>query len=101
MKPTDPIKDVQKQIVVLTKQVTKLAKELEALKPKPDLRTHDKLYKEAKKAVIEAGKASTSYIQRKLKVGYARSAQLMDMLEEQGVIGPVVHDGVRTVLKKR
>lgn len=48
----------------------------------------DALYEEARMVVIEAGKASTSYIQRKLKVGYARAARLIDMLEERGVIGP-------------
>ncbi len=48
----------------------------------------DDLYEEARMIIIEAGKASTSYIQRKLKVGYARAARLMDMLEERGVIGP-------------
>lgn len=48
----------------------------------------DELYPEAKKTVIEAGKASTSYLQRKLGVGYARAARLMDILEERGVIGP-------------
>jgi DNA segregation ATPase FtsK/SpoIIIE, S-DNA-T family len=53
----------------------------------------DTLYEDAKAAVVEAGKASTSYIQRKLKVGYARAARLMDMLEERGVIGP--QDGAR------
>jgi DNA segregation ATPase FtsK/SpoIIIE, S-DNA-T family len=46
----------------------------------------DELYEEARTIIIEAGKASTSYIQRKLKVGYARAARLMDMLEERGVI---------------
>jgi S-DNA-T family DNA segregation ATPase FtsK/SpoIIIE len=48
----------------------------------------DDLYPEAKQAVLEAGKASTSYLQRKLRIGYARAARLMDMLEEHGVIGP-------------
>jgi S-DNA-T family DNA segregation ATPase FtsK/SpoIIIE len=48
----------------------------------------DQLYGEAKRTVIEAGKASTSYLQRKLGVGYARAARLMDILEERGVIGP-------------
>lgn len=46
----------------------------------------DDLYEEAKKITLEAGKVSTSYLQRKLGTGYARSARLMDMLEEQGVI---------------
>ncbi len=48
----------------------------------------DDLYEEARHTVIEAGKASTSYLQRKLGVGYARAARLIDMLEEKGVIGP-------------
>ncbi len=47
----------------------------------------DELYAEAKRTVIEAGKASTSYLQRKLGVGYARAAKLIDMLEERGVVG--------------
>lgn len=48
----------------------------------------DDLYEEAREIVIQAGKASTSYLQRKLRVGYARAARLMDILEENGVIGP-------------
>ncbi len=47
----------------------------------------DEKYAEAKAAVLEAGKASTSYLQRKLGVGYSRAAKLIDMLEERGVIG--------------
>jgi DNA segregation ATPase FtsK/SpoIIIE, S-DNA-T family len=47
----------------------------------------DDLYPEAKQAVTEAGKASTSYLQRKLRIGYSRAARLIDMLEERGVIG--------------
>lgn len=48
----------------------------------------DELYEQAKEEVISAGKASTSYIQRKLRVGYSRAARLMDLLEQNGVIGP-------------
>ncbi len=48
----------------------------------------DDLYEEAKQTVLEAGKASTSYLQRKLGVGYARAARLIDILEERGVVGP-------------
>jgi S-DNA-T family DNA segregation ATPase FtsK/SpoIIIE len=47
----------------------------------------DDLYEDARQTVIESGKASTSYLQRKLGVGYARAAKLIDMLEERGVVG--------------
>lgn len=47
----------------------------------------DEMYEEARACVIEAGRASTSYLQRKLKLGYARAARLMDELERRGVIG--------------
>ncbi len=53
----------------------------------------DDLYADAKQAVLEAGKASTSYLQRKLRVGYSRAARLIDLLEEKGVIGP--QDGAK------
>ncbi len=58
-----------------------------------ELGEDDDLYEEAREEVIKAGKASTSYIQRKLRVGYARAARLVDLLEERGVIGPA--DGAR------
>lgn len=53
----------------------------------------DELYEEARLIIMEAGKASASYLQRRLKVGYARAARLLDMLEERGVIGPA--DGAK------
>lgn len=58
----------------------------------------DDMYDEAKQVVLEAGKASTSYIQRKLRVGYARAARLIDMLEERGVVGPADGSKPREVL---
>lgn len=48
----------------------------------------DPMYDEAKKIVIQMGKGSTSLLQRRLGVGYARAARLVDMLEERGVVGP-------------
>lgn len=48
----------------------------------------DELYEEARIIITQAGKASASYLQRRLKIGYARAARLLDMLEERGVIGP-------------
>ena len=60
----------------------------------------DDMYEAARTAVMEAGKASTSYIQRKLRVGYARAARLVDMLEERGVIGPGDGAKPREVLER-
>ncbi|MGE3954669.1 MAG: DNA translocase FtsK 4TM domain-containing protein [Parachlamydiales bacterium] len=61
----------------------------------------DALYTEAKETVIHAGVASTTYLQRKLKVGYARAAAIMDQLERDGVIGPQDGAKPRQVLLKR
>lgn len=52
----------------------------------PDSDQDDKLYEEAKKLVIEAGKASASLLQRRLRIGYSRAARLIDTLEENGVV---------------
>jgi S-DNA-T family DNA segregation ATPase FtsK/SpoIIIE len=58
----------------------------------------DDMYPAAEAAVREAGRASTSYLQRKLGVGYSRAAKLMDMLEGQGVIGPANGSKPREVI---
>lgn len=60
----------------------------------------DDLYEEAREIVIRSGKASTSYLQRKLRIGYARAARLMDILEENNVIGPGEGAKPREVLIK-
>ncbi len=65
-----------------------------------DTEDDDEMYEEARQCVIEAGRASTSYLQRKLKLGYARAARLMDKLEERGVIGPGDGAKPREVLEK-
>jgi len=53
-----------------------------------DASGEDDMYTEAKELVIQAGKASASLLQRRLRVGYARAARLLDILEDNGVIGP-------------
>ena len=58
----------------------------------------DELYEEARETVIQAGKASTSFLQRKLRIGYARAARLVDMLEERGVVGAGVGARPREVI---
>ncbi len=60
----------------------------------------DELYEEARECIIQAGKGSTSYLQRKLGLGYARAARLMDTLEKRGVIGPSDGAKPREVLEK-
>jgi S-DNA-T family DNA segregation ATPase FtsK/SpoIIIE len=66
-----------------------------------DVNESDELYEETKRAVIEAGKASTSYLQRKLGIGYARAAKLIELLEEGGVIGPADGAKPREVIERR
>ena len=63
--------------------------------------SEDPIYEEAKELIIEAGKASTSYIQRRLRIGYSRAARLMDELESNGVIGPAEGSRPRQVLVGR
>ncbi|MDP2665534.1 MAG: DNA translocase FtsK, partial [bacterium] len=58
----------------------------------------DDLYEDARATVEAAGRASTSYLQRKLKIGYSRAARLMDVLEEHGIIGPADGSKPREVL---
>lgn len=58
-----------------------------------DEEVDDTLFREARRVVIEAERASTSLLQRRLRIGYARAARIMDMLEERGIIGPP--DGAR------
>ncbi len=53
----------------------------------------DALLGETKEIIREAGKASASLLQRRLKIGYARAARILDLLEEQGIIGPA--DGAK------
>ncbi len=60
----------------------------------------DELYEEAKEIVISAKKASTSLLQRKLKIGYSRAARLMDILEEKGVVGPQIGSKPREILEE-
>lgn len=61
----------------------------------------DDLYEDARTAVEEAGRASTSYLQRKLKIGYSRAARLMDVLEAKGIIGAADGSKPREVLTTR
>ncbi|MDD5489669.1 MAG: DNA translocase FtsK 4TM domain-containing protein [Candidatus Moranbacteria bacterium] len=58
----------------------------------------DDLYEEAKDTIMKSGKASASLLQRRLRVGYARAARLLDILEANGVIGPADGSKAREIL---
>ena len=58
----------------------------------------DPLYDEALQIVMQAGKASASYIQRRLKIGYNRAARLVEEMEERGIVGPANGSKPREVI---
>ena len=62
-----------------------------------DLGDEDELLGQAKEIVISSGKASTSWLQRKLGIGYSRAAKLIDLLETKGVVGPANGSKAREV----
>ncbi len=64
----------------------------------PDPGDADELLPQAIEIVIEAGQASTSMVQRKLKVGYSRAGRLIDQMEERGIVGPAAGSKPREVL---
>ncbi len=65
-----------------------------------DKNDDDELYEEARELVISTQKASTSWLQRKLAIGYSRAARIIDTLEERGIIGPVNGSKPRDVYEK-
>lgn len=60
----------------------------------------DPLYEEAVRVVLEMGKASTSTLQRRLRLGYGRAARILDMMQREGIIGPPDGSKPREVLKR-
>lgn len=61
----------------------------------------DALYSQALDVVVSTGNASTTFLQRKLKIGYARAASLIDKLEQKGIVGPAEGSKPRKVLAGR
>ncbi len=64
-----------------------------------EMNDKDELYQNALKLVKQEGKASTSFLQRKLQIGYNRAARIIDMMEENGVVSKANHVGKREILK--
>ncbi len=61
----------------------------------------DDLYQDAVRVVCDAGRASTSTLQRRLRIGYGRAARLIDLMEKEGIVGPPDGTKPREVLKNR
>jgi S-DNA-T family DNA segregation ATPase FtsK/SpoIIIE len=60
----------------------------------------DPVYQDAVRVVLEMGKASTSTLQRRLRLGYGRAARILDMMQREGIIGPPDGSRPREVLKR-
>ena len=63
-----------------------------------DTGDEDELFKKATEMIKSEGKASTSFLQRKLQIGYNRAARIIDMMEEKGIVSKANHVGKREVL---
>jgi S-DNA-T family DNA segregation ATPase FtsK/SpoIIIE len=57
------------------------------------------VYEQAVGIILRHRKASTSYIQRRLQIGYNRAASIMERMEKEGIVGPANHAGKREILR--
>ena len=100
----EKLEKIEKQLELLTLKVDiilhKLTYDEQVQNQKLDPITEDEIYDEAKAVVIKAGKASSALLQRHLKIGYARAARLLDILESEGVVGPAYGAQPREILVK-
>ena len=78
-------------------EITNFSKDSDAINKISD-NDKDELYEKAVMLIKNEGKASTSFLQRKLQIGYNRAARIIDMMEEDGIVGQPNHVGKREVL---
>lgn len=79
--------------------ITEIKQKIENNRPElPDMDESDDLLEAAMEVLRSTKRASTSSLQRRLKIGYNRAARLMDILEEKGIIGPPTETGPRDIL---
>jgi S-DNA-T family DNA segregation ATPase FtsK/SpoIIIE len=79
--------------------ITEITEKIESNKPTmPELDEDDELLEQAMEVLRSTKRASTSSLQRRLRIGYNRAANLMDLLEEKGIIGPPTETGPRDIL---
>ena len=93
--------DQADKIKILEARVQKLEDFLSSFRPHSRVINPDQLFELAKKLVREHDKASASMLQRKLDIGYARAARLLDELEDAGIIGSSVGSMPREVLREK
>ena len=100
-------KEVKKVVSFLRKQAgePEYEEEITAVQPEGQINIEgktisfdDPLLNDAKDLIIQTGKASASYLQRRFRIGYARAASLLDMLEQKGIVGPPDGSKPRQVL---
>ncbi len=85
----------------MNQQYTELMTSIKKPNEEPqDNRSDEELYEQAKKLVIEFGKASASFIQRKLTLGYSKASKFIDKMEEEGLVGQAKGINPREILKK-
>jgi S-DNA-T family DNA segregation ATPase FtsK/SpoIIIE len=63
-----------------------------------EMLSDEMLYDMALRLILESRKASVSYLQRRMKIGYARAGRIMDMMEENGIVGPYAGSKPRELL---
>lgn len=80
-KQTIPLEDLEKKPLIIDEE-----------------KEDEELYNQAIKIVLETGRASTSLLQRRLKIGYARAARLLDLMEKNGIVGPQEGSKPRKIL---
>ncbi|HCD40610.1 MAG TPA: DNA translocase FtsK, partial [Ruminococcus sp.] len=97
---SNEIMEQVEQNIPVTKAEGK-AKEQRKDSGEPEPGSDEDIFERAIEVVVEAGQASTSSLQRRLKLGYARAARIMDELEEKGIIGPYEGAKPRRVLMSR
>jgi len=94
--------DIEKTVMFIKQQLPRQEaeriNELEFKMEEMDLEADDEMFWEAVKVFVESKKASVSLLQRKLKIGYARAARLVDCMEERGIVSEIDSNKKREIL---
>jgi S-DNA-T family DNA segregation ATPase FtsK/SpoIIIE len=96
-------KEIERVVEFIRKQSEPIYEE-ELLKEKPvsfTLDEKDEFYEQAVRLIMETGQASASLLQRRLRIGYTRAARIIDMMEQEGLLGPFEGSKPRKILVDR